>query len=107
MAKLKPDRMTLEEAETLALQGLTFLASDAGRLSRFLTLTGIDPADLQKWDENPGLQGAVDLIGSPMTRVTATLTRAGVCVCITRRSPSSSVIAGASSALICTANAIQ
>lgn len=57
MAKTPP--MTLESAETLALQGLTFLVGDAGRLSRFLTLTGIDPGELSGWDGNHGLQGAV------------------------------------------------
>lgn len=51
--------MTREKAEALALQGLTFLAGDADRLTRFLTSTGIDPGDLSEWDANPGVQGAV------------------------------------------------
>ncbi len=51
--------MTREKAEALALQGLTFLAGDADRLTRFLTSTGIDPGDLRDWDANPGVQGAV------------------------------------------------
>ena len=51
--------MTREKAEALALQGLTFLAGDADRLTRFLTSTGIDPGDLRNWDANPGVQGAV------------------------------------------------
>ena len=55
----KGQRLTIDEAKTLALQGLTFLASDAERLSRFLTLTGIDPGELRGWDANTGLQGAV------------------------------------------------
>ena len=55
----KPQSLTLEGAEALALQGLTFLAGDADRLSRFLTLTGIDPGELSGWNGNPGLQGAV------------------------------------------------
>ena len=59
MAKLKPNAETLETAEALALQGLTFLASDAQRLSRFLSLTGIDPGELKGWAENPGIQAAV------------------------------------------------
>ncbi|MBK9079438.1 MAG: DUF3572 domain-containing protein [Hyphomicrobium sp.] len=57
MAKAK--HLTIDDAKTLALQGLSFLASDAERLSRFLTLTGIDPSALRGWDADPGLQGAV------------------------------------------------
>jgi Protein of unknown function (DUF3572) len=48
-----------DRAEALALQGLTFLAGDAARLTRFLTLTGIDPSELRGWAENPGIQAAV------------------------------------------------
>jgi hypothetical protein len=55
----KAQLLTIDDAKTLALQGLTFLASDAERLSRFLTLTGIAPSELRGWDANPGLQGAV------------------------------------------------
>jgi hypothetical protein len=51
--------MTREKAEALALQGLTFLAGDAGRLSRFLTLTGMDPGQLRSWDGNSDVQAAV------------------------------------------------
>jgi Protein of unknown function (DUF3572) len=48
-----------DRAEALALQGLTFLAGDAARLTRFLTLTGIDPGELRGWAGNPGIQAAV------------------------------------------------
>ena len=51
--------MTREKAEALALQGLSFLVSDPDRLSRFLTLTGIDPSELTGWDGNPQIQAAV------------------------------------------------
>ena len=57
--KLKPPRLTKETAEALALQGLSFLAGDADRLNRFLTLTGIDPGELRDWETNTALQGAV------------------------------------------------
>lgn len=57
--KNKPQKLTKETAEALALQGLTFLVGDAGRLGRFLTLTGIDPGELRNWEGNPGVQGAV------------------------------------------------
>ncbi len=55
----KQARMTLETAKSLALQGLSFLASDAAQLNRFLTLTGIDPSELKGWDGNIDLQSAV------------------------------------------------
>lgn len=51
--------MNLDQAETLALQGLTFLAADPQRLTRFLSLTGTTPDDLKTWAENPHLQSAV------------------------------------------------
>jgi hypothetical protein len=57
---LEPEkRCSRHRAEALALQGLTFLAGDAARLTRFLSLTGVDPSDLGNWDNNPGIQGAV------------------------------------------------
>jgi hypothetical protein len=37
----------LEQAQAIALTALAFLAEDAARLSRFLTLTGITPAGLR------------------------------------------------------------
>jgi Protein of unknown function (DUF3572) len=41
-----PPRLDREMAETIAAQGLAFLAADAERLARFLALTGLQPADL-------------------------------------------------------------
>lgn len=55
----RSQQFTKEHAEALALQGLSFLAGDADRLTRFLTSTGIDPGDLKQWDANPGVQCAV------------------------------------------------
>jgi Protein of unknown function (DUF3572) len=55
----KPGAMAREKAEALALQGLSFLASDAARLTQFLTATGVDPGDLKDWNGNPGIQVAV------------------------------------------------
>lgn len=40
-------RLTREEAESLAIEGLQFLASDEEHLSRFLALTGIAPEELR------------------------------------------------------------
>jgi Protein of unknown function (DUF3572) len=41
-----PPRLDREMAETIAAQGLAFLAADAERLARFLALTGLQPAEL-------------------------------------------------------------
>lgn len=51
--------VTLDQAETLALQGLTFLAGDPQRLVRFLSLTGLTPNDLRAFGSDPKLQAAV------------------------------------------------
>jgi Protein of unknown function (DUF3572) len=59
MANFKKARLTLDDAETLALQGLTFLASDPERMSRFFALTGLGPGELRSWAESPRLQVAV------------------------------------------------
>lgn len=59
MANFKKARLTLEDAESLALQGLTFLACDPVRMSRFFSLTGIGPDELRSWAETPRLQAAV------------------------------------------------
>ncbi|KQN81148.1 DUF3572 domain-containing protein [Sphingomonas sp. Leaf62] len=40
-------RETNQDAATLALQALGWVIGDATRASRFLALTGIDPADLR------------------------------------------------------------
>ncbi|MEQ1718583.1 MAG: DUF3572 domain-containing protein [Hyphomicrobium sp.] len=57
--KLRRQRLTRDDAEGLALQGLTFLAGDPQRLVRFFSLTGLTPADLQAWADAPRLQVAV------------------------------------------------
>lgn len=43
----RPIKTNKDEAAAIALQGLTFLAADEQRLSRFLALTGIGPAELK------------------------------------------------------------
>ena len=45
--KQKKSPMSLDEAETLAIQVLAFLAEDGARFSRFTALTGIDISDLR------------------------------------------------------------
>ncbi len=59
MANFKKARLTLEDAELLALHGLTFLAAEPERMSRFFTLTGLGPHELRSWAETPRLQVAV------------------------------------------------
>ena len=59
MANFKKARLTLEDAESLALQGLTFLASNPERMSRFFALTGIGPGEIRSWTEEPRIQAAV------------------------------------------------
>jgi Protein of unknown function (DUF3572) len=43
----KPLRLSLEEAEIVALKALAFLANDTERLSRFLALSGVSPGDIR------------------------------------------------------------
>ena len=42
-----------EVAETLAVQALTFIASDTERLGRFLAVTGIGPAEIRAASREP------------------------------------------------------
>jgi hypothetical protein len=53
------DRMTEERAAAVALQALGFLAADAHQLGRFMSLTGIDPAELRERAATGELQAAV------------------------------------------------
>lgn len=48
-----------QEAETLAVQALTFIAADGSRLTRFLALTGLDPGTIRDAAGSPGFLGAV------------------------------------------------
>ena len=51
--------LTRDGAETIASRALLFLAEDAGRLGRFLSLTGIGPGELQSQADTPELLAAV------------------------------------------------
>ncbi len=57
MAKPKP--LDVDGAAAIALDALRFLAADAARLGRFLSLTGIGPAELRAHAGTAGLQSAV------------------------------------------------
>jgi hypothetical protein len=50
---VKTARINRAEAEVIALKALGFLASDPERLSRFLTLSGVDLADIATVAETP------------------------------------------------------
>lgn len=57
----RPRRIDREAAETVAVDVLAFLAADADRLERFLSLTGLSPSDLRLAADGPGfLAGVLD-----------------------------------------------
>jgi len=53
------DRMTRENAETIALNGLVFLAARPDDIERFLRNTGIDAAELRNRAADPDVLRAV------------------------------------------------
>ncbi len=54
-------KLGTDEAETIALTALAFLASDGERLGRFLALTGLGPAELKHKARDPlVLTGVLD-----------------------------------------------
>jgi hypothetical protein len=50
---------SLDLGQSIAVMALTFLASDAGRLERFLSITGLGPGNLRKAAEAPGFYRSV------------------------------------------------
>jgi hypothetical protein len=62
--KLGPP-LTLEAAEGLAIQALTFIAGDGERLGRFLAVTGIGPAEIRSAADEPHfLAGVLDYLAA-------------------------------------------
>ena len=62
--KLGPP-LTLEAAEGLAVQALTFIAGDGERLGRFLAVTGIGPAEIRAAAGEPGfLAGVLEFLAA-------------------------------------------
>ncbi len=59
MAHSKRARLDVDAAGALALRGLAFLAADAGRLGRFLAVTGCGPAELRALADTAEFQAAV------------------------------------------------
>lgn len=52
-------RLSVEAAEELAISALAFLAGNPEALGRFLSLTGIGPADLRAAAREPGFLAGV------------------------------------------------
>jgi len=52
-------RESAAAAEALAIAALGFLAGDPERISRFLSVTGVDPADLRRAAAEPGFAAGV------------------------------------------------
>ncbi|KUO61246.1 MAG: hypothetical protein APF80_15545 [Alphaproteobacteria bacterium BRH_c36] len=59
MSKRPAALHSVDEAEQIALQALHFLAEDEPRLGRFLSLTGIGPAELRASAGEPHVLAAV------------------------------------------------
>jgi len=51
--------MNREAAEALAVEALTYLASDPERIERFLALSGLSPENLRAAAASPGFLAAV------------------------------------------------
>ena len=52
-------RITHEDAETIAIAALGFMASDPERLGRFLAITGLGPENLRAAATEPGFLGQI------------------------------------------------
>lgn len=55
----RPPKMNFEAAEWVGIHGLAFLASDMARLGRFLSLTGIGPAEIAANKDDPQFLASV------------------------------------------------
>ena len=51
--------MSRAAAESLAVEGLSFLAAERARIERFLALSGLDPETLRAAAASPGFLAAV------------------------------------------------
>lgn len=73
------DRDRRQQAESLAVAAVAFLAADAGRLGRFLALTGLDPMRLRAAAEQPGfLAGVLEHLGCDEMLLLAFAAHAGI-----------------------------
>jgi len=74
-----PRSLTVEVAETLAVQALSFIAGDPERLGRFLAITGIGPAEIRAASTEPGfLAGVLDYVAGDETMITEFAAQAGI-----------------------------
>lgn len=72
-------RLSLDEAEAIAIKGLEFLAGDPEQLGRFLAVTGIGPRDLRAAAAEPGfLAGVIEFFMADETLLLAFATNAGI-----------------------------
>ncbi|MGQ0445592.1 MAG: DUF3572 domain-containing protein [Beijerinckiaceae bacterium] len=55
----KPPQLTKAAAETLAIEALSFLAGNPGRLDRFLALSGLGRESLRAAAREPGFLAAI------------------------------------------------
>lgn len=68
-----------DEAVALAIQGLGHLAAEPERLSRFLALTGLDPAEIRTAAREPGfLAGVLEYLAADEALLVAFASEAGV-----------------------------
>jgi hypothetical protein len=75
----KPANRSREAAESLAIQALNFLATEPARLSRFLGVTGLDPASIRAAAGEPDfLAGVLSHLGEDETLLTQFAADAGV-----------------------------
>jgi hypothetical protein len=72
-------QLTLDRAEALAIQALTFIAGDSERLGRFLAVTGIGPAQIRAAAGEPGfLAGVLEYMASDERLIGAFATETGI-----------------------------
>jgi hypothetical protein len=55
----RPKALSRDDAETIALRAIAFLAEDPRRIGRFLSLTGMEPETLMAGAESTPVQVAV------------------------------------------------
>ena len=75
----RPRSLTRETAESLAISALTYLASDAERLSRFLRLSGIAPGTIRAVAKEAGfLAGVLEYVAQDEALLVAFATEIGL-----------------------------
>lgn len=76
---VKEAKLHRADAENVAIQALTFLAADSGRLGRFLAATGIGPADIRAAARDRRfLSGVLDHIANDESVMLAFAQEAGI-----------------------------